>query len=118
MFLNRGALNGNRILTEKAIDWMLADRTNGLAFRKMVTAMPSITADCDPFAGTRRTHSFGFFRNEEDIPGMRSAGSLSWAGVLNTHFWFDLKRNIAAVLMTQSPFVSLYGDFEKAVYAS
>ena len=55
---------------------------------------------------------------------MRSAGSLSWAGVLNTHFWFDPKRNIAAVLMTQSlpfvesPFVSLYGDFEKAVYAS
>ena len=124
MFLNRGALNGNRILSEKAIDWMLADQTNGLAFRKMVTAMPPITADCDPFAGTRRSHSFGFFRNEEDIPGMRSAGSLSWAGVLNTHFWFDPKRDTAAVLMTQSlpfvepRFVSLYGDFERAVYAS
>jgi len=123
MFLNRGALNGTRILSEKAFDWMLADRTNGLAFRKMVTAMPPITADCDPFAGTRRTHSFAFFRNEEDIPGMRSAGSQSWAGVLNTHFWFDLKSNIAAVLLTQSlpfvepRFVNLYGDFERAVYA-
>ncbi len=123
MFLNRGALNGTRILSEKAFDWMLADRTNGLAFRKMVTAMPPITADCDPFAGTRRTHSFAFFRNEEDIPGMRSAGSQSWAGVLNTHFWFDLKSNIAAVLLTQSlpfvepRFVKLYGDFERAVYA-
>jgi methyl acetate hydrolase len=123
MFLNRGALNRNRILSENAIDWMLADRTNGLAFRKMVTAMPTISADCDPFAGTRRTHSFGFLRNEEDIPSMRSAGSQTWAGVLNTHFWFDPKRNIAAVLMTQSlpfvepRFVSLYGDFERAVYA-
>ena len=89
----------------------------------MVTAMPPITADCDPFAGTRRTHSFAFFRNEEDIPGMRSAGSQSWAGALNTHFWFDLKSDIAAVLLTQSlpfvepRFVSLYGDFERAVYA-
>ena len=72
------------------------------------------------------------------IPGMSSSfrkkaklcvrrvpakGSQSWAGVLNTHFWFDLKSDIAAVLLTQSlpfvepRFVNLYGDFERAVYA-
>jgi methyl acetate hydrolase len=123
MFLNRGALNGNRLLSEKGIDWMLADRMNGLSFEKMVTVAPALTADFDPFPGTRRTHSFGFFRNEVDIPGRRSAGSQSWAGVLNTHFWFDPKRGIAAVIMTQSlPFVEprymqLYADYETAVYA-
>lgn len=123
MFLNRGELKGNRVLSEKAVDWMLADRMNGLTFEKMITVTPAITADFDAFAGTRRTHSFGFFRNETDIPGRRSGGSQSWAGVLNTHFWLDPRKGLAAVIMTQSlPFVEprymqVYGDFEKAVYA-
>jgi CubicO group peptidase (beta-lactamase class C family) len=123
MFLSRGVLNGNRVLSEKSVDWMLADRMNGLIFEKMVTVVPALTADFDAFAGTRRTHSFLCFRNEVDIPGRRSAGSQSWAGVLNTHFWFDPKKGIAAVIMTQSlPFVEprfmqLYADYETAVYA-
>ena len=123
MLLSLGTLNGNRILSEKAIDWMLADRMNGLTFAKMVTAVPVITADCDPFPGTRLTHGFSALRNEDDIPGRRSAGSLSWAGVLNTHFWIDPKKDLAAVIMTQSlPFLEprymqLYADYETAVYA-
>ncbi|MFB9980457.1 hypothetical protein ACFSQQ_34045 [Mesorhizobium kowhaii] len=62
-------------------------------------------------------------RNEADIVGMRSAGSQSWAGVLNWHYWFDPKKNVAAVVMTQSrPFVEprcmkRYGEFERAVYS-
>ena len=123
MFLNRGTLNGNRLLSEKGVDWMLADRMNGLTFEEMVTVVPALTADFDAFAGTRRTHSFGCFRNEVDIPGRRSAGSQSWGGVLNTHFWFDPKKGIASIIMTQSlPFVEprfmqLYADYESAVYA-
>lgn len=124
MFLNRGTLNGNRVLSEKGVERMLADHMGGLTFQKMLTVAPAITADFDPFEGTRKTHSFGFMRVEEDVPGMRSAGSQTWAGVLNTHCWFDPKKDIAAVIMTQSlPFVEprfmrVYGDFEKAVYAS
>lgn len=124
MFLNRGALDGKRLLKEASVDWMLADRMQGLTFQKMVTAIPPVTADCDPFPGTKRTHSFGFFRVEEDIPGMRSAGAQAWAGVLNTHFWFDPKKDVAATIMTQSlPFVEprfadTYGKFERAVYAA
>jgi CubicO group peptidase (beta-lactamase class C family) len=97
---------------------------NGLTFEKMVTVVPEVTADCDPFAGVRRTHSFGFLRNEDDILGMRAAGSQSWAGVLNTHYWFDPTNDIAAVIMTQSlPFVEprymqLYEAYERAVYAA
>lgn len=45
-------------------------------------------------------------RVEDDIPGMRSAGSQRWAGVLNSHFWFDPKADAMGLLMTQSlPFV-------------
>ena len=124
MFLNRGEFGGKRLLKESSVEWMLADRLHGLNFRKMVTVTPAITADCDPFPGTRRTHSFGFFRLEEDIPGMRSAGSQGWAGVLNTHFWFDPRKDVAAVIMTQSlpflepRFADAYVKFERAVYAT
>jgi methyl acetate hydrolase len=61
-------------------------------------------------------------RNEEDIPGMRRAGSQSWAGVLNSHYWFDPTSDLAAVIMTQSlPFVEprwmkTYEAFERAAY--
>ncbi len=69
-------------------------------------------------------HSFAFMRNEEAIPGRRSAGSLSWAGLCNTHYWLDPARDIAAVIVTQSlPFVeerymTTYDAYERAVYAS
>jgi methyl acetate hydrolase len=124
MFLNRGALDGKRVLSEAAVDRMLSDHMQGLTFEKMITAIPPVTADCDPFPDARRTHSFGFFHVEDDVPGMRSGGSQAWAGVLNTHFWFDPKKDVAALIMTQTlPFVeprftNTYGKFERAVYAN
>jgi CubicO group peptidase (beta-lactamase class C family) len=44
--------------------------------------------------------------------------------VLNTHFWFDPKKDVAAVIMTQTlpfvepRFVDTYEKYERAVYAS
>jgi CubicO group peptidase (beta-lactamase class C family) len=124
LFLNKGTLNGHRLLSEQGLSAMLADQMGGLSFQPMVTAVPAATADFNPFPGVRKTHSFGFMRNEEDIPGMRSAGSLAWAGILNTHYWIDPKKDVAAVLMTQTmpfvepPFMALYEAFERAVYAA
>ena len=123
MILNKGALDGSRVLSEASIRVMQADQMRGLTFQKMVTALPPITADFDPFPGSKVTHSFGFMRNEADIPARRAAGSLGWAGVCNTHYWVDPARDVAAVFMTQSlPFADLrvmraYAEFERAVYA-
>ncbi len=123
MFLNGGELDGRRLLSAKSVKRMLADQMNGLTFQKMVSVAPAATGDCDPFPGIRRTHSFGFFRTEEDVPGMRAAGSQSWAGVLNTHFWLDPTNDIAGVIMTQSlpfldsRFMQVFEAYERAVYA-
>ena len=123
MVLGKGALDGVRILSEKAVTDMTADHMQGLVFKKMVTGTPSVTMDVDLFPGTRVTHSFAFLRNEEDIPGRRKAGSLGWAGICNTHYWIDPASDKAAVIMTQSlPFVEprfmqTYVAFERAVYA-
>ena len=123
MILKKGVLDGNRVLSEASVAVMQADQMQGLLFQKMMSAVPLITADFDPFPGTRVTHSFGFLRNEADIPGRRAAGSLGWAGICNTHYWIDPARDVAAVFMTQSlPFAEArvmraFENFEQAVYA-
>lgn len=61
--------------------------------------------------------------NMEQVPEGRAAGSLCWAGALNTYFWFDPSNGIAgAILMQLMPFadhkaIELLVDFERAVYA-
>ncbi len=100
---------------------MLADQMQGKTFRTMPSGAPAISADVSLPPDT--THSFAFTRTETDQPGKRRAGSQSWAGLLNTHYWLDPASDLAAVLMTQSlPFVEprflrTYDAFERAVYA-
>ncbi len=122
MFLNKGTLDGQRVLSENGVQTMLSNQIGDLRVGKLTTAAPSITADVDLFPGTPKTHSLGFLRVESDVPGMRCAGSQGWAGVLNTHFWFDSTRDVAGVIMTQTlpfaepRFLAVYEEFERAVY--
>lgn len=124
MILNRGVLDGQRVLSAHSVAVMQADQMQGISFRKMVSAMQAITADFDPFPSVPVSHSFGFLRNEADIPGRRAAGSLGWAGLCNTHYWIDPARDVAAVFMTQSlPFAEArvmlaFEAFERGVYAA
>ena len=124
MFLNKGQLDGSRILSEAGVETMLANHIGDLRVGKLTTVAPPITADAEFFPGFEKTHSLGFMRMEEDVPEMRAAGSQAWAGVLNTHFWFDPARDVAGLIMTQTlPFVEprfmeLYEQFERAVYAN
>ena len=122
MFLNRGALDGHRILSEDALDQMLANQIGDLRVGLMKTVAPPVTADAEFFPGHEKTHSFGFMRMEEDVPGKRSKGSQAWAGVLNSHFWFDPHRDVAGLIMTQMlpfadpAFIRAYERYEEGVY--
>ena len=80
---------------------MFDDQLNGVQLPSPVltTYLPEASCDVVPHAGTTLTHTAGFFRNEDSRPGMRSAGSLTWAGVLNTHYWIDPAKGIASVFM-------------------
>ncbi len=124
MFLNKGQLDGNRILSKACVETMLANHIGELRVGKLTTVVPSMTADAEFFPGFEKTHSLGFMRMEEDVPGMRTVGSQSWAGILNTHFWFDPRRDVAGLIMTQSlpfvepRFVEVYDRFERAIYAN
>ena len=94
---------------------------NGLRFEKMTSVSP-VTADVVLPAGT--THSFIATRSADDAPGGRAAGSQAWAGVLNTHYWVDPARDVAAVFMTQflpfrdAAFIVAFESYEREVYAA
>ena len=123
MFLNSGQLDDSRILSEAAVERMLTNHIGELRVGKMITNNPALTADVELFPGLEKSHSLGFLRMEEDVPGMRAAGSQGWAGMLNTHYWFDPARDVAGIIMTQTlPFVEprfmhFYELFERALYA-
>ena len=123
MFLNGGELDGARILSEDGAASMLENHIGVLRIGKMVSTAPAITADVDFYPDIDKTHSFGFMRVEADIPGRRHKGSQTWAGVCNTHYWFDPASDVAGLIMTQSlPFIEprflkTYDAFEAAVYA-
>jgi methyl acetate hydrolase len=69
-------------------------------------------------------HKWGlsFDINEQPGPYGRSAGSASWAGALNTHYWIDPVKQVACVLFTQVwPFyddqiIGLLNQFEQSLY--
>lgn len=124
MFLNKGQLDGSRILSEAGVETMLANHIGDLRVGKLTTTAPPLSADFEFFPGFEKSHSLGFMRMEEDVPNMRSAGSQSWAGVLNTHYWFDPAHDVAGLIMTQTlpffepRFSQVYERFERAVYAN
>lgn len=122
MFLNGGELDGVRVLKSETVSMMLANQIGDLSFAALRSVAPRASCDFDPHPQVRKTFSLGFMRNETDIDGKRQAGSQSWAGIMNSHYWFDPKAGLAAVIMTQTlpfvepPFMQLYDEFERQVY--
>lgn len=126
LVLNDGKVNGRPIVSSSTMALMKQNQIGSLRLPLPMTCnIPAIGADLDlfPGLGIPLSHTTGFVRNEVDIPGRRRAGSLTWAGFLNTHYWIDPASGISAVLFTQSvPFIEprfqgIYAAFEKAVYS-
>jgi methyl acetate hydrolase len=124
MILRKGRSgDGQQILAAKSVAMMSTNQIGPVNVHKMKTTDPSVSADVDMHPGAADKYTFGFLLNPTAYQGGRSAGSLAWAGVENTFYWIDPRREICAAIMMQFfPFVDpqavgMLGDFEKAVYA-
>jgi len=124
MMLRGGELEGARILARETVELMSQNQIGGFEQEILRTAMPEISNDVDLFPGMVKKWGLGFMINTEPIEGRRAAGSLAWAGLFNSYFWIDCASGVCGVLLTQIlPFfdrrvVSLFEDFERAVYDS
>jgi len=98
MLLNRGALDGKRILGSKTVDLMTMDHIGQVI-------------DHGPFYLPGQSHGFGLGFAVR-TPGPRAPGALNpmdgsdgeyyWAGYAGTFFWVDPKEQLVAVYMMQS----------------
>lgn len=121
MILNRGQLNGARILRPETVAEMSRNQVRMPAGR-MSTNMPGLSTDFDLFPMMDCGWGLGFLINPEEGPDGRAPGSLAWAGIANTYYWIDPASDVAAVVCMQHlPFgepatVAVLRAVERAVY--
>lgn len=125
MLLNRGTLDGRRLLDESTVRQMATHQIGALTVVEQPAMNPALALTFPRGAG-RDGWGLGFQIARPAEPGRRrrSPGSLSWMGAMNTYFWIDLERRIGGVLLAQVlPFADpamlrLLDRFEAAVYAA
>ena len=118
-----GALDGASILRPETVALMGQNQIGDIDVGVLKTTVPALSNDVDLCPGVTRKWGFGHMITVQAVAGGRSAGSLTWGGLLNTYYWIDPGKKIAAVFMTQVlPFADgralrLYRQFEHGIYA-
>ena len=113
MMLNRGELNGVRILKPETVDNMtrdhVADNLQPLAFNGLFS---------EPVNGYGFGLGYCISLEDSDIG---NAGDFAWGGMADTYCWIDPKEQLVGILMQQfMPSLTHPGrrDFRRAVYQS
>lgn len=122
LLLGGGTYAGTTILDRSSVQEAFTNQIGDLWVpAQMPTTNPAWA--CDLVVGPDKKWGWGLLLDTSQPPGMRTAGSGSWTGIFNTHFWVDPHTKIAGAVYTQSlPFASpetlqTYVGFERAVYA-
>jgi methyl acetate hydrolase len=124
MLLQGGQFNGARILRAETVALMGQNQIGHIEAGILKTTNPGLSNDVDFFPGIPLRWGLGHMINMAPGPNGRSAGSLTWAGLLNTYYWIDPTKRVAAVFMTQvlpfadGPTLSLYRQFERGIYGA
>ena len=122
MLLNGGELFGRRLLSSETVSAMSSNNMGQLRVSPVTSHDQILSANFEFMPGVPKSWGLTFQLNEEAVPEGRQLGSMSWAGLFNTHFWVDPKSGLGALLMTQTlPFMipqvsNLLEQFERATY--
>ena len=106
MLLNRGELDGKRLLKPETVDQMTRNQ------------VPD-RHDDSSVQGDGFGFGFGVVTGQEKPPCPASAGSCSWSGGFHTFFWVDPRRQLIGIILTQlfpNDHLSLQKDFQAKVY--
>ena len=93
MLLNRGGLDGARVLSSRTVDFMTSDH------------LGPISRGTNYYAGPGYTWGLGVAVRQEPglSPAPGSPGDFFWPGAFATYWWADPKEQMVVVFMTQSP---------------
>jgi CubicO group peptidase (beta-lactamase class C family) len=120
--LNGGSFNGATILKPETVALMSQNQIGDIGAGIMKTTNPALSSDVDFFPGVRKRWAFGHMITLDPVKDGRRAGSLTWAGLLNTYYWVDPASRMAGVVMMQMlPFadahaLKLYRELERGIY--
>jgi CubicO group peptidase (beta-lactamase class C family) len=105
MLLNRGVLDGARVLAPRTVALMTADH------------LGSSARGSNYFAGPGYTWGLGVAVREATgiSPMAGSAGDYFWPGAFATYWWADPKEEMVVVFMTQSPLGRHYQQLVRAL---
>jgi len=123
MFLNEGTWHGKRLLKPETVRLMTSNQIGSVVVQTMPAALPRRSAAFPAGAGKDK-FGLGFqITMTEGAPiHERGAGSYSWGGINNTHFWVDPKDGIGVTILTQVlPFynavsMDVVNRFERLIY--
>jgi CubicO group peptidase (beta-lactamase class C family) len=88
MMLNRGELDGARVLRPETVDAMTRDQTSGLPL-------------WIPVHGFAFGYGFGVTTRPDANGNKDPVGTFSWGGIYYTDFWVDPKDEVIGIMMTQ-----------------
>jgi len=98
MLLNRGTLDGTRVLGRKTVEYMTADHLGPGVDTAKLHNFPVEHID---------GYGFGLGVAVRRVPGvagiMGSPGDFRWSGAQGTLFWVDPQEELAVVYMAQTP---------------
>lgn len=105
MLLQKGTLDGTRLLGRKTVEWMLQNH------------LPEGVPHSQPSNGFGLGGSVLLHPGLSHIPG--SVGKFGWGGAANTEFWIDPAEDLLGLLMVQympAFTIPLVEDFAMGVY--
>ena len=123
MLLNDGRWRGTELLKPETVRLMTSNQIGSVVVDTMPAVMPRRSA-AFPFGAGKDKFGLGFQITVKDGTSTheRGAGSYTWAGINNTHFWVDPKNGIGVVILTQVlPFynatsMDVMKRFERLIY--
>jgi CubicO group peptidase (beta-lactamase class C family) len=121
MLLNRGTLNGKRILSDASVKTIFENHMGKVVVQPQESSNQSLSRNFPVGAG-KDQWGLGFQLAAEKPANRRSPGSGTWAGIFNTHFFIDPSRETGVIVMMQTlPFydeasMKVYAGVEEAVY--
>lgn len=104
MLLNKGTLNGRRILKDETVALMASNHVGSM----FAEWFPAMTAG----------HGFGLSVRIVEDPAKgsgRSVGAFGWGGAYGTESWADPALDVAAALFIQQPVTPVQHDFQRAL---
>jgi CubicO group peptidase (beta-lactamase class C family) len=108
MLLNRGELEGARILRPETVAAMTRDQTEGLPL-------------WIPVHGNSFGYGFGVTTRPANDGKKDPVGTFSWGGIYYTDFWVDPKHEVIGIMLTQifpSDGLNLRNEFHRMVNES